>query len=69
MWMQDVIGLVNGGIYQKAIERVGLGNVDASSVSAMSEDQCNKEARRQQSHSFMVLILPALTACIAILLV
>jgi hypothetical protein len=39
------------GIDQKVIECVVLRNLDASSVSVMSEVQCNEEARRQQSRS------------------
>lgn len=56
------------GIDQKVIECVVLRNLDASSVSVMSEVQCNEEARRQQSRSVIVLILPT-THCITVLLV
>jgi hypothetical protein len=47
------------------IERVALRNLDASSASAISEVKCNKEARRQQSQSGMVLVLPT-THCITV---
>jgi hypothetical protein len=56
----EMIGLVEGGIDQKVIERVTLRNLDASSVSAKSEVKCNKEARRQSQLG--MLLIPSLTA-------